>query len=202
VGLPKAILTEDEYLKFERAAEERHIYIDGEVFAMAGESEGHADISVNVVTSLANQLDDTPCRARVANSRVRSGPLPKSRKRPRGLYSYPDVFVICDEPKYLDEYKDVTLNPTAIVEILSESTEVFDRGVKFTRYQQYNPTLTDYVLVSQDRPQIEHYHREAEGTWTYRRHEGLKATVRLPSIKCRLKASEVYKRVKFPEPLD
>jgi Uma2 family endonuclease len=202
VGLPKAILTEDEYLKFERAAEERHQYVDGEIFAMAGESEPHSDIFVNIVRSLGNQTDDIPSRVKAANSKVRSGPLPKSRKRPAGLYSYPDVFVVCDETKYLDEFKDVILNPTAIVEILSESTEAFDRGLKFTRFQQYNPTLTDYVLVSQDRAQIEHYHREAEGAWIYRRHEGLKVTVNLPSIKCRLKASEVYKRVTFDEPPD
>src|SRR5438046_832167 len=101
MGLPKSNLTEDEYLAFERAAEERHIYVDGEIFAMAGESGEHADISTNIVQSLANQLEDSPCRVRTGNSRVRSGPLPKSPKRPAGLYSYPDIFVICNEPEYL-----------------------------------------------------------------------------------------------------
>ncbi len=199
MGLPKAILTEDEYLKFERATEDRHQYLDGEIFAMAGESGQHADISVNIVVSIGSQLRDGPCRVRVANTKVRSGPLPKSRKRPSGLYSYPDVFVVCDEPKYLDDYEDVVLNPTVIFEVLSKSTEAFDRGLKFTRYQRYNPTLTDYVLISQDQPQIEHYHRESDGTWTYQCHEGLKATVKLASIKCRLKASDVYQRVTFQQ---
>jgi Uma2 family endonuclease len=123
--------------------------------------------------------------------------MPSSRKRPSGLYSYPDVFVICDEPKYLDEFKDVVLNPTAIFEVLSESTEAFDRGLKFLRYQQFNPTLTDYVLVSQDEPRIEHYHRERNGKWTYEIHEGVKTVLKLASIKCRLKVSDVYRRVKF-----
>lgn len=197
MGLPKTIMTENEYLAFERAAEERHIYVDGEIFAMAGESGEHADIITNTVQSLANQLDDGPCRVRTGNSRVRSGPLPKSPRRPRGLYSYPDIFVICEEPKYLDEYQDVVLNPKVIVEILSESTEAFDRGGKFTRYQDYNPTLSDYILVSQDRPRIEHYHREKDGSWKYTRVDGLKAVLKIDSIKCKLKAADVYKRINF-----
>jgi Uma2 family endonuclease len=113
------------------------------------------------------------------------------------LYSYPDVIVICDEPKHLDEHRDVLLNPTAIVEVLSESTEAFDRGLKFQRYQRFNPTLTDYILICQDRPQIEHYQRAKDGSWKYTIHEGTKAIVKIASIKCRLKAAEVYKRVKF-----
>ncbi len=197
MALIKAPLTEDEYLKFERAATDRHEYFDGQIFAMAGESGDHADIVSNTVASLGNQLQDGPCRVRVARTKIRSGPLPRSPKRPTGLYSYPDIVVICDEPKYLDEHTDVVLNPKVIIETLSKSTEAFDRGAKFTRYQQFSPTLTDYVLVSQDRPQIEHYHREKNGKWTYECHLGLKAVVKLASIKCRLKAMAVYRRVKF-----
>ncbi|MBI2805238.1 MAG: Uma2 family endonuclease [Planctomycetes bacterium] len=197
MGLPKTILTEDEYLAFERAAEERHVYVDGEIFAMAGESWEHGTVSVNVVRSLGNQLEDGPCEVRSANTKVRSGPLPKSPRRPAGLYSYPDVVVVCGEPKFLDEYQDVVLNPKVIIETLSESTEAFDRGLKFARFQKYNPTLTDYILISQDRPQIDHYHREKDGSWKYTIHEGLKAVVKIESLKCRLKAAEVYKRVKF-----
>jgi Uma2 family endonuclease len=132
------------------------------------------------------------------DTKVRSGPLPKSPRRRAGLYSYPDIVVICDEPKYLDDTRDVLLNPKVIIEVLSESTEAFDRGMKFT-YQTYNPTLSDYVLISQDRPQIEHFHREDDGTWTYQRHDGLKGTVKLAEIKCRLKAAEVYRRIKFED---
>src|SRR6266478_5364263 len=94
MGLPRTMLTEDEYLAFERAAEERHIYVDGEIFAMAGASDEHADISMNVGVSLSNQLSKGPCRVWTQNSRVRSGPLPKNPKRLAGLYSYPDVVVI------------------------------------------------------------------------------------------------------------
>jgi Uma2 family endonuclease len=202
MGLPKTILTEDDYLAFERAAEERHIYVDGEIFAMAGESGAHGDITANVLASLHAQLGDGPCRVRVANTKVRSGPLPKSPKRRAGLYSYPDVVVICDEPKYLDDYKDVVLNPKVVVETLSESTEAFDRGDKLVRYQKFNPTLTDYILVSQVRPQIEHFRREKDGSWKYTIHEGMKAVVKIESIKCRLKAADVYKRVKFAAETD
>ncbi len=197
MGLPKAILTEEEYLTLERAARERHQYIDGEIFAMAGESGEHGDISINTVISLGNQLGDGPCRVRDKDTKVRSGPMPRTPNRASGLYSYPDIVVICDEPRYLDEHRDIILNPKVIVEILSKTTEAFDRGAKFTRYQRYNPTLTDYVLISQDAPQIEHYHREKNGAWTYQCHEGLKAVVKLESIKCRLKAADVYRRVKF-----
>ena len=202
MGLPKTILTEDEYLAFERAAEERHIYVDGEIFAMAGGSPAHHDICTNVVVSLGRQLGDGPCRVWTQNARVRSGPLPKSPKRPAGLYSYPDVIVICDEPKFLDEHEDVLLNPKVIVEALSESTEAFDRGDKLRRYQKYNPTLTDYLLISQDRPQIEHFRREKDGSWKYTIHEGMKTVVNIDTIKCRLKATDVYKRVKFAADAD
>ncbi|HZZ81150.1 MAG TPA: Uma2 family endonuclease [Gemmataceae bacterium] len=198
MGVPKSILTEDEYLRFEREADERHIYMDGEIFAMAGESANHADISSNVLVSIGNQLVDGPCRARTKDTKVRSGPLPKSPKRRAGLYSYPDVVVICDEPKYLDDCNDVLLNPKVIVEVLSESTEAFDRGSKFTRFQKYNPTLTDYILVSQDEAQIEHFHRESDDTWTYQCHVGLKAVIKIGSIKCKLKAVDVYRRITFP----
>jgi len=202
MGLPKTILTEDEYLAFERAAEERHIYVDGEIFAMAGESWAHGEIITNTLVSLGNQLDDSPCRVRSSNTKVRSGPLPKSPRRPAGMYSYPDIVVICGEPQNPDDFRDVILNPKVIVEALSESTEAFDRGDKLRRYQKYNPSLTDYLLISQDRPQIEHFRREKDGSWKYTIHEGMKAVVKIENIKCRLKATEVYKRVQFAADAD
>jgi len=174
-----------------------HIYVDGEVFAMASESGAHSDITTNIAFTLVGQLGDGPCRVRIKDTKVRSGPLPRSPKRRAGLYSYPDIVVICGEPEYLDDFEDVVLNPKAIVETLSDSTEAFDRGDKLAGYQKYNPTLTDYVLVSQDRPQIEHYHREKGGKWTYQIHEGMNAVVKIASIKCQLRAPEVYKRIRF-----
>jgi Uma2 family endonuclease len=197
MGLPKTILTEDQYLALERESQERHIYVDGEIFAMAGESGPHADITGNIYASLHTQLRGTPCRARTKDTKVRSGPMPKNGKRSASLYSYPDIVVICGEPEYLDAFQDVILNPKVIVEALSESTEAFDRGPKFRGFRKYNPSLTDFVLVSQDRPQIEHFHREKDGRWSYVVFEGLEAVFKLSSIRCRLKAAEVYERIKF-----
>lgn len=93
--------------------------------------------------------------------------------------------------------RNVVLNPTAIFEVLSPSTEVFDRGEKFIRYQKWNPTLRDYVLISQDKPQIEHYRKQEDGTWSYRLHTELESSVAIPSIGCTLKLAEVYERIVF-----
>jgi Uma2 family endonuclease len=201
MGMPrlKPLYTVDEYLAIERAAEDRHEYVDGQIYAMAGESGEHGDISVNVVGLLFGQLKGKPCRARTKDTKVRSGPAPRSGRNTSGLYSYPDVVVVCDEPEYHDDHRDVILNPTAIVEVLSPATEAFDRGEKFERYQKWNPTLSDYLLVSQDRPSVEHFHRHADGSWSFHRYSGLDATVNISSIECSLKLGDVYDRVVFPE---
>jgi Uma2 family endonuclease len=194
---PKADYTIYEYLVMERASPDRHIYVDGEIFAMAGESGTHGDVSANVVISLGSQLKGKACRVRTKDTKVRSGLMLSSGQTTRGIFSYPDVVVICGEPEYHDAEKDVILNPTAIVEVLSQSTEAFDRGEKFTRYQTWNPTLRDYLLVSQDQPQIEHYSRQSDGSWSYRRYVDLDASVTIASIGCILKLADVYERVKF-----
>ena len=199
MGLPKTnpILTVDEYLLLERAAKERHEYLDGKVFAMAGESGKHGDITVNLVISVGSQLKGTPCRARTKDTKVRSGPLQKSRQNTSGLFSYPDIVVIFGEPEYHDSFADVIINPTAIIEVLSRNTEAFDRGEKFTRYQTWNPTLQDYLLVSQDEPLIEHHSRQQDGTWSCNRITGLDSSVVIASIQCTLSLVEIYDRIVF-----
>ncbi|MCI0739723.1 MAG: Uma2 family endonuclease [Gemmataceae bacterium] len=203
MGLPQAktkfAYTVDQYLTIERAAAERHYFLDGEIYAMAGESGAHGDITVNLCVSVGNQLKGTPCRARTKDTKVRSGPILSAGETTRGLFSYPDIVVMCGEPEYHDALQDVILNPKVIFAVLSESTEAFDRGEKFNRFQTWNPTLTDYVLVSQDKPQFEHYSRQANGDWTYRRSVGLDATVDIPSIKCTLHLTEIYDRVSLAE---
>src|SRR5258708_35761417 len=104
---PKPMYTVEDYLTIERASEERHEYLDGQIYAMAGESGEHGDISVNLIASLATQLKGTPCRARTKDTKVRSGPAPRSRQSSAGLYSYPDIVVICGEPEYHDAHTDV-----------------------------------------------------------------------------------------------
>jgi Uma2 family endonuclease len=191
--------TTAQYLQMERSSPERHYYLDGEIRAMVGESLAHGDISVNLVATLGNQVRGTPCRVRTKATKVCSGPILSAGETTRGLFWYPDVVVICGEPEYCDNLRDVVLNPKVIVEVLSESTEAFDRGEKFRCFQIWNPTLTDYLLVSQDRPQIEHFTRQGDGSWSYRLTTGLDARVVIPSISCTLNLAEVYDRITFAE---
>lgn len=194
---PKPRFTVDEYLEMERKAEERHIYLDGEIFAMAGESIPHGNITVNTLSSLHQQLKGTPCAPYTKDIKVRSGPIPMPGKSRKGLFSYPDIVVVCGEPEYHDAHQDVILNPKVIVETLSASTEGFDRGEKFNRLSEHNPSLTDYLLESQDKAQIEHFTRAANGSWNYQCYKGLDSVVPIPSIGCELKLVDVYDRVKF-----
>jgi len=194
----RILFTEEEYLAIERASEERHEYADGRIFAMAGESDEHGDIWFNFATELRNRLKGTACRVRAQNTKVRSGPEPKMPHQKAGFYSYPDALVVCGERKFHDQYRDVLLNPTVIIEVLSDSTEAFDRGEKFIRYRTWLPTLTDYLLVSQTRPVIEHYRRQPNGEWVLTTIEGMDATVQIAAINCSLKLAEVYDGVAFP----
>jgi Uma2 family endonuclease len=199
VGLPKLKpeFTVDQYLAYERESFERNIYLDGQIYSMAGESPKHGTVSVNVIATVAMQLKGTPCQAFTKDTKVRSGPTPMLGKSTRGMFSYPDIVVVCGEVEYHDAHKDVILNPKAIIEILSDSTEAFDRGEKFNRYDAWNPTLTDYVLISQDQPQIEHFWRQQDGTWSRKRYAGIDSAVVIASIGCVLKFSDVYDRIDF-----
>lgn len=199
MGLPKhqPLYTVDDYLLLERISNERNEYLDGQIFAMASESGEHGIITVNLVMIVATQLKGSLCQARTKDTKVRSGPEPKPGCSSSGLYSYPDLLVVCGEPEYHDDHTDVLLNPAVIMEVLSPTTESFDRGEKFTRYQTWNSTLCDYLLISQHRPQIEHYTRLPDNSWSYRRASGLEAQVIIPSIDCTLRLLDVYDRLTF-----
>ncbi len=201
MALPQSefIFTEEQYLELERDADERHEYLDGHIYKMAGESGEHGDISANLVAMLVNQLRGTPCRARTKDTKIRSGPLPVNPRNVRGLYSYPDLVVICGEPEYLDDHRDVVINPKVIIEVLSDSTYNFDRVIKFERYRVWSKTLTDYLLVSQAQPAIEHFELKENGEWIYHPYHGLDGEVTIKSIKCSLPMAEIYDRVVFPE---
>ena len=194
------IYTVAEYLALERAAEERHEYLDGYIYKMAGESEEHGRICMNLAGLLHPQLRGTPCEGRIANTKVRSGPLPLSPRSSKGLFSYPDVFVVCDPIQYHDEFRDIVINPMVIFEVLSPSTEDFDRDIKFERYDRWNPSLQDYLPVAQNAPKLEHYTRQADGSWKYRVYRGLDTNLVIESINCRLNLAEIYERVTFPPP--
>ena len=192
------LYTIEDYLRLERAAEERHEYLDGYIYAMAGESPDHGRICMNLYGSLWPQLRGTPCEAFAKDTKVRCGPTPRPGQSMQGLFAYPDLVVVCGALQFHDQARDVLLNPTVIVEVLSPSTEAFDRGEKFRRYRTWLPTLTDYVLVAQNHPLIDHYHRQEDGTWVLRALEGLQTHMHLGMIGCTVPLADVYERIVFP----
>ncbi len=197
---PKPSYTVEEYLELERQAEERHEYIDGEIYEMAGESLAHSQLCTNVSRIISTQLLGKPCQVLSPNMKVRSGPSIRRQRATKGMFSYADLTVVCGEPRFHDEFQDVLLNPTVIVEVLSPSTEDFDRGGKFYRYRTWSETLMEYVLVSQSQPLIELMQRQADGSWLLTQVEGLDGSIYLASIDCQVKLSEIYDRVSFLTP--
>jgi Uma2 family endonuclease len=187
-SLPKPRYTPEQYLEMERKAEFKSEYVNGEILAMAGASLEHNRINRNIGQSLANQLENKPCESFTNNLRVKVNPT---------RYAYPDAVVACGEMDFEDSGLDTLLNPVVIIEVLSPTTEVDDRGWKFAHWRRAG-TMMDYVLIAQDRPSIEHYTRFGQDLWTLREAEGLAAILRLPSIGCELPLSQIYARVEFP----
>lgn len=204
VRKPEDHYTEDEYLAVERASQERREYLDGQIYLMASERMEHGTICSNLVMVVGSQVKGTPCRALSKDTKVRSSPIPKSRYSAQGLYSFPDLLVVCGEPKWLDDRRDVLVNPKVIIEVLSPTTEAFDRGEKFARYREHLDSLTDYVVVAQDRALVEHFARQENGQWVIAATAAnLSDSVVLTSIGCTLRLSDVYDRIVFTEaPID
>ena len=194
----RTLYTVEEYLDLERRADERHEYLDGEIYEMSGESLAHSQLCISLAVSLGNQLLGKVCQALSPNMKVRSGPFIKGQRNIKGLFSYADLTVVCGQPLFHDEQQDVLLNPTVIIEVLSPSTESFDRGDKFRRYGAWIDSFSDYVLVWQSRARIEHFRRLPDAKWLLTVADGLESILRLDSIDCELPLSEVYDRVEFP----
>jgi len=192
------LYTVAEYLTFERSADERHEYLDGYLYAMAGESLNHGIICTNLAGTLQVQLRGTSCLVLSKDMKVRSSALPQTPRFRKGLFAYPDLVIVCGEPLFHDVRRDVLLNPKVIIEVLSPSTEAFDRGAKFLRYQTWNPTLTDYVLVSQEAPIMEHFIRRDDGSWSYYVYQGIERQASIASVDCTLRLANVYDRIVFP----
>jgi Uma2 family endonuclease len=184
-------LTPEEYLSMERQADIKSEYFNGEVFAMAGASLAHIQISANVVTALNTRFKGRPCRALGSDMRV--------KVRQTSSYAYPDIVVVCGQLRFEDRKQDTLLNPTVIFEVLSSSTERYDRGGKFAHYRTLE-SLTDYVLISQTEARIEHFARQPAEKWLLSVYSGLDAIATLPSIGCELPSAEVYDKVEFPRP--
>lgn len=181
-------VTPEEYLAAERLSETRSEYLDGGVYPMTGASLNHGRIVVNVATELVIQLRGCKCEVLVTDMKVR---LQESRK-----FFYPDVLVLCGEPQLHDRRKDIVINPVLVAEVLSPSTEAFDRGTKFQAYRTI-ASLKEYLLVAQNSPVIEQFVKGDGGKWTYAAAEGLESSLALPSIGCTLNLGAVYDKVDF-----
>lgn len=180
-------LSPEEYLAFERKATTKHEYLNGQIVAMSGASFAHNFITVNIATSLNIQLMEGECRVATSDMRVKVTQIDS--------YFYPDVVVVCGEPRAEDDTFDTLLNPTLIVEVLSPSTEGYDRGEKFEHYQQI-ASLKDYILISQDEVHVEYYYRQ-ENEWLQTEFVGLEDVLSVLSIGCELRLSDIYRRVEI-----
>jgi Uma2 family endonuclease len=185
---PVQHLTAAEYLQMERAAEVKSEFRDGEVFAMSGGTYAHSIIAANIVRHFGNKLEGSGCATCTSDLRVKI--------EMADLYTYPDVSVVCGERQFEDGTRDVLLNPSVIVEVLSDSTESYDRGKKFEWYRRI-PSLREYLLVSQREPHIDQYIRQASGEWLLRDYSGLEGRVALPSLGIEVALSEIFANVDF-----
>jgi len=189
VASPQPRYTPEQYLALERKAEYKSEFVNGMIIAMAGVSRSHSLIVVNLARVVGLHLVGRPCEAHVSDMRVKVSPT--------GLYTYPDLAAVCGEAFFDDEHTDTLLNPTVIVEVLSPSTEAYDRGEKFAHYRRLE-SLHEYVLVSQDKVRIESFVRQG-AQWLLSEASSLDEVVRLESIGCELVLRDIYDKVRFAE---
>jgi Uma2 family endonuclease len=195
MSLPQPLrrLTEAEYLEIERAAEFKSEFFDGEMFAMAGGTPQHSLIATNLAGEFKHRLKGRPCAPYNADLRIKI--------EATGLLTYPDLSVICGPLQFAEGTNDTVVNPTLLVEVLSDSTEAYDRGKKFEPYRQI-PTIKEYLLVSQKEPRIKQFVRQKDGGWLLSEAVGTKANLELPSLQISLSLAEVFERVHFaPTPI-
>jgi Uma2 family endonuclease len=186
---PQRRYTLEEYFALEQASEAKYEYWQGEVYAMSGASPAHVQIQVNLITLLRSQLRGRPCRIFPSDMRLKVPSLPP--------YRYPDLSALCGEPIFeLMGGLEVLTNPTLIVEILSPTTEAFDRGDKFTHYKSI-PSFIEYVLIAQHRPHIGQYVKQSPEVWSYRECNDLSTSLYIPSLECQLALEELYQDVTF-----
>jgi Uma2 family endonuclease len=189
------IFTSTEYLEFERLSEVKHELIDGEIFEMAGAVKRHNQISANIIRLLGNQLLERDCNAFSSDMRVKISAA--------GNYTYPDIVAVCGEEIYEDETEDTLINPQLIIEVLSKSTEAYDRGVKFEYYQTIE-SFREYVLITQEPFRVEQYVRKNENEWSYFEFRKPENIVRLNSIDCEISLQDIYHKIQqtFPKEIN
>lgn len=180
-------MTTAEYLELERKAEIKSEYIAGRMYAMSGVSRRHSLITGNLHIEIGLQMRGRDCEVHMADMRVKVSPT--------GMYTYPDIVAVCGEARFEDEHIDTLLNPTVIVEVLSESTEAYDRGEKFAQYRRLD-SVREYVLVAQNKIRVEHYRREGE-EWILSEISDPEGILHLPSIDCHVGVGAIYEKVEF-----
>lgn len=185
--LAEPIYTADEYLRLERAADHRSEFVNGRIYAMSGASREHNLIVVNLSREASSLLRGSACEVYVNDMRV--------KVRQTGLYTYPDMVGLCEEPRFEDDV-DTLVNPSVIVEVLSDSTEKHDRGTKFSHYRRLD-SLREYILISQDRPNVEQFVRH-DDLWTLKEIIGLDASLSIQTLGCTIALADIYDRVAFP----
>jgi Uma2 family endonuclease len=187
-ALPQPRLTPEKYLEIERAAQFRHEFYDGRMYAMSGGSYWHARIILNFAAALHLALKKGPCAVVTNDLRVRVSP--------GGLYTYPDIVVTCAEPQFADDQKDTLLNPVILIEALSPSTEAYDRGFKFAQYRLIE-SLQEYALVSQVEPRVEVFRRQKDSGWLLTEFVSLDAVCHFESAPCTIALADIYEKVAF-----
>lgn len=189
-AIARTKLTAKDYLEFERKSHIKHEYFDGEIFAMSGAKRNHNKVSTNLGGLVWQHLKGKNCESYSNDMRVF---VPQT-----GLYTYPDLVVVCGEPQFQDDVFDTLLNPVLLIEVLSDSTESYDRGKKFQHYRSIE-SLQEYVLVSQDEARVEKYVRHGDGFWLLSEAVGLESEIEFTSIECRLALREIYDKINFSE---
>jgi Uma2 family endonuclease len=180
-------LSPEQYLEIERAAEFRHEYYNGQMYAMSGATHRHTLINGNIVAALVVGLRKRPCIVSPVDLRVRVSAR---------HYTYPDITVVCGESKYVDNQLDTLINPVLLIEVLSPSTESYDRGLKARQYRSIE-SLQEYALVAQSEPRVEIFRRQASGDWLLSESAGLDAACRFDSVGCSIPLAEIYDKVTF-----
>jgi len=185
---PNRKMTVVEYLKAERASASRNIFFDGEMFAMTGVTREHSLIAGNTFTAINVQLQNRSCEAHINDLRVKNART--------GSYFYPDVLATCESPKFEDDQFDTLVNPQVIIEVLSDSTENFDRGLKFRDYQLLE-SLKEYVLISQKEMYVERFTRKTESTWEFWSAKSPEDILDLAAIDCQISLARIFAKVEF-----
>ncbi|MBI2686170.1 MAG: Uma2 family endonuclease [Acidobacteria bacterium] len=186
---PAPVLTPAAYLELERASDIQHEYVNGQMFAMSGGTANHSFLITAIARDLSTALMDRPCDVSVTSLRL--------QVTPEGAYLYPGIMVICGSPQYADGHRDMILNPTVIVEVLSDTTERWDRVGKFAQYRRV-PSLREYILVSQDEMRVEWFTYREDIGWLYQEAMGPESPCKIDSIDVTLSLARIYRRIELP----